>query len=385
MSNNQKTLKSYLFTDYIPAELRENKTWKIVYYVKNPFSNKLVRKENRVKPLKDLKQRRLLGMQMVMNINNKLQNGWSPFLENNNITAYTKLIDVFDLYLDNVKYKVSKNELRKDTLRSYTSFIANIKTYLVNNNINDMLTINFNDDLINSFLNFIYYDKQNTARTRNNYLRFIKTFVEYLILNKYISINPTLRIQTIQESKKERVVIPYNVLLSIFEHLEKTNKDYLLMCYTVYYCFIRRTEMTKLKVKDVFLKNGIIYMSSTNSKNNQNKPVTIPDTLIILFSKHLNKANNNDYLFSSTFKPGPRQLKPKKISDEWNKLRNQLNLPKCYQWYSLKDTGITNMLMSGVPTIDVRNQARHHSIVQTEAYTPKEIIKAVSSIKKINF
>ena len=90
-----------------------------------------------------------------------------------------------------------------------------------------------------------------------------------------------------------------------------------------------------------------------------------------------------DYLFSESYLPGAVQLAPKKISDEWVKIRTALKLPKKYQWYSLKDTGITNMLKAGVPTIAVRDQARHHSIIQTEAYTPKEILKANVDIKSV--
>ncbi len=47
-------------------------------------------------------------------------------------------------------------------------------------------------------------------------------------------------------------------------------------------------------------------------------------------------------------------------------------------------TGITNYLSLGLPAIDVKNQARHHSITQTETYTPKSIIKSVDSIENAN-
>ncbi len=47
MSSTQNRNVS-IFVDYIPAELKENLTWEIVYYVKNPLTGKLVRKRNRV-------------------------------------------------------------------------------------------------------------------------------------------------------------------------------------------------------------------------------------------------------------------------------------------------------------------------------------------------
>lgn len=47
-----------------------------------------------------------------------------------------------------------------------------------------------------------------------------------------------------------------------------------------------------------------------------------------------------------------------------------------YKFYSLKDTGITDLIgQLGDPRI-VRDQARHHSIAITDIYTPHDIMKA---------
>ncbi|WP_394369958.1 tyrosine-type recombinase/integrase [Tenacibaculum finnmarkense] len=168
----------------------------------------------------------------------------------------------------------------------------------------------------------------------------------------------------------------------MFNHLKETNKHYFALCYTAFYCLIRRTELSKLKVADVLLKNGIISISADVSKNRKSQVVTIPSQLIHVLIDHLKNANNHDFLFSDdNFKPGETQLEPKKISDTWSKYKKKLNFSKFYQWYSLKDTGITNYLHLGIPTIDVRNQARHYSIKQTEEYLPKTILKASGTIQ----
>jgi site-specific recombinase XerD len=133
-------------------------------------------------------------------------------------------------------------------------------------------------------------------------------------------------------------------------------------------------------VRDVIIDSGIIYIEKTISKNRKSQPVTIPDLLLKKLENHIKKARAEDYIFSNNFTPGNKPITPKRISDEWVKLRNKLNLSSALQWYSLKDTGITNLLKAGVPLIAVRDQARHHSSNQTDAYTPKEN----ESIKRIN-
>ena len=140
-----------------------------------------------------------------------------------------------------------------------------------------------------------------------------------------------------------------------------------------YYCFIRRTELTKLKVKDVYLINKCIIIDEKISKNKKTDTVTIPDAYLELLTEHLKNANNEDYLFSDDFKTGKKILAPKKISDTWNKCRKILKIENQYQFYSLKDTGITDLLNTGIPALKVRDQARHYDLKITESYVQRNV------------
>ena len=384
MSTTQKSKTATLFIDYVPAELRENKRWEIIFYVINPYTEKLKRKAKRVKPLKSITERRKLGKRMVLAINNKLERGWNPFLNSNEAKGFITFFAACDLFLKRTLKEVANDDKRKDTYRSYKSFITNIKNYLIEIGEAEMFVIKFNDVIVRDFLDVVYYDRDNTARTRNNYLNFIKTFSEWLIKHKYISNNPTTRIELLPTKTKKREVIPDNLLADIFNALKTTDSSYYVLCLVCYYCLVRRTEMTKLRVRDVLIKNGVLYIEKEASKNKKSLPVTIPDALIPFLADHVAKANSNDFLFSENFKPGVIKLKPKKISDQWSSFRKKMKFSSEYQWYSLKDTGITNLLRAGVPLISVRDQARHHSSIQTDAYTPREILKANENIKTAN-
>lgn len=79
------------------------------------------------------------------------------------------------------------------------------------------------------------------------------------------------------------------------------------------------------------------------------------------------------YLFSDNFKPGKEHKYSKQFTDFWAlKVRKDLKFPLKYQFYSLKDTGITEMLRK-YDTLTVRDQARHSSIEMTNKYTPHDI------------
>lgn len=87
------------------------------------------------------------------------------------------------------------------------------------------------------------------------------------------------------------------------------------------------------------------------------------------------------FIFSDGFRPGPKQRSEKMFRDWWaHHVRLDLKFPAQYKFYSLKDTGITNMLRH-YDTLSVRDQARHSSILMTDIYTPHDIQEANSLIK----
>lgn len=389
MSKLQNSKNLHLFIDYVPAELKENKTWEIVYYAIDPTEQnpekQLKRKRNRVKPMRNVTERRKYAKRIVAKINEKLARGWTPFINEKKVKSYTKLNDVFKIFLQQTEQQIKKGTLRPDTLRAYKSYIKNFQGFLTDIKKSELFINEFNEALCRDFLDIIYYDRENSAVTHNNYLTFIGTFTRWMIKRRYISVDFTTLISKIKQTEKRRTVIPKDVRETIFAHLKSTNKGYHTLCLTAFYCLIRRTELTKLKVSDVLLANGIINIPADVSKNGKSQIVTIPNELMRDLSYHIRLAKKGDFVFSSdSYKPGKKQLEPKKVSDTWVKLRKKLKFDSRYQWYSLKDTGITNYLQLGIPTIDVKNQARHHSIKQTEAYIPKSILKAVGNIQSAN-
>lgn len=383
MSLPEKT-SSIPFVTYIPAELRENQTWEIVYYVINPITNQLCRKRNRVKPIKSLSDRRKLAKQMIITINNRLMEGWNPFYENKGKREFIKLIDACCIYIDRVEADYKDQILRKDTYKTYKTNINQLKNYISEVIKDDnFLCFKFDSEFVGNYLDHIRYVKNRSARTRDNHLSFLGTFSNFLISKKYITVNPTSTFKKINRTEKTRVLISEGLRKTIFNYFKIKNMSFLTLCMTCYYCLVRRTELTKIRVSDVSLINQTLFIDASDSKNRKSAHVTIPDELMFLLSDHIKKANSNDYLFSrDKFKPGKNQLNPDRVTREWSKMRTHLNIKTNVHWYSLKDSGITDLLMAKVPMLSVKNQARHHSSAQTDSYTPKSMRKSDLNIKE---
>ena len=155
----------------------------------------------------------------------------------------------------------------------------------------------------------------------------------------------------------------------------ENNKHYLLACYILHYLFVRPREMSFLKVGDFSIENKTLHLHGDNTKNHNDATLTVPDHVMkLMMELRVFDRPSNYYLFSTGFEPGTKRRSEKTFRDYWHyHIQKKLKLTDRYKFYSLKDTGITNMLRANTDIISVRDQARHSSILITDIYTPKDI------------
>lgn len=76
-----------------------------------------------------------------------------------------------------------------------------------------------------------------------------------------------------------------------------------------------------------------------------------------------------DYFAFASYKmPGEKHINTRKIDKWWDRMRVKLGLPKNIQFYSLKDTGIVQLLEDGVSLKDVKDLADHVNVATTSKY-----------------
>ncbi len=110
-------LNDYPVTEFYPAVLKNypNAGWRIEYYVLNPQTQTMVRRQMKLNLLRSrytkLSDFRRHANEMLFRLNAKLRNGWSPLMEEDNNRLYMRLDDVLRAYIDE-----KRRELRPDTL-----------------------------------------------------------------------------------------------------------------------------------------------------------------------------------------------------------------------------------------------------------------------------
>lgn len=356
----------------------------VCFYAFDPESGTLRRKRiklNReLKAVKGKRAQKEFVEGVCERIRNELHAGWNPWIQQSDALVYTSWEDMNERYKTYLVKQQNEHNMREESVTSYMSYQRVLMRWVAEERKNVRYAYQFDKRLVDAFLDYIYIDKDNSIQTRNNYLSWIKSFSTWMLGKSFIDQDPTQGIprMKIKKGSKNRDVIPDAVLQKIHDHLEKNNRHFLLACYLLHYLFVRPHEIAQLKIEDFSLQRKTLLIHGDVAKNWQDAVVTLPMHVInLMLDLDVFHSPGNYYLFSKEFKPGKEFRSEKYFRDYWTrKLRKELKFSDRYKFYSLKDTGITNMLRANTDVLSVRDQARHSSILITDIYTPKDIRKA---------
>lgn len=356
----------------------------ISFYAFDPETGSLRRKRikmNReLKSIKGKREQREFLRGVVDRLRDELKAGWNPWMQQSSSLVYVGWEDACSRYKFYLAKQLNEHNMRPESVTSYLSYLRVLMGWVSVERKNVKYAYQFDKRLVDAFLDYVYIEKDNSIQTRNNYLSWVKSFATWMLGKSYIDQDPTSGIprMKVKRGSKCRDVIPDSVLQDIHDYLTLHNRHFLLACYLLHYMFVRPHEIAQLKVEDFSLRNKTLLIHGDVAKNWQDAVVTLPMHVIdLMLDLGIFESPGSFYLFSAGFKPGRDFRSEKYFRDYWTRvLRKDLNFSDRYKFYSLKDTGITNMLKANTDVLSVRDQARHSSILITDMYTPKDIKQA---------
>ncbi len=350
---------------------KENKVGGYIeFYAYDPEQGKMRRKRIKLNRIKGLTNRRTYARQVIKRLADQLNKGWNPWIAKDTSDLMT-FEDAASRYEIHIEKMLSNGYFRKETYDGYKSYLKIMREYILKKRPT-YYVYQFDRSFCVDFLDYVFIERDNGAQTRNNYLNFLRVFSGFLVEKGYLKSKPTDGISPISKRlyKKERECIPLDVVARIADYCREKEPDFLFACYLLYYCFIRPVEMTRLKVRHFNLKNCTLTIPGELSKNKKTQTVTLPKK-VIQYGIEIGvfTAPADDFIFSYRLKPGREEIDPKHFRDHWDNVRRALRLKKEWKFYSLKDTGITEMCDRKMASIAVRDQARHSSLAITDIYT----------------
>lgn len=352
---------------YRYAELCEAKDrWYVYFYATNPATNKLERVRIHVNQQKSEVHKRRLARNLIAKINEKLDQGWNPFIKDHEKKQYTNLLEA-------LKYVMTYKDgyVRTRTKHAYTSNLKKLTEWIDKEKLNKISVYEFDDNLALRFMEHILLGEKIKGKTYNNLLMNYRSFFNTLINHKYISSNPFKTIPEMPEESKNKQPFSKEQLSKYVDYVKAHDYDfYITSCYT-YYCAIRPNEIVKLRIRDVDLVKGIIHIPAGISKNRKDRIIPIARVFLHELIEYYKDYETGMYICARGFKPGYEKIFPTRIAEHFAALRPALGLPKDIYFYSLKDTVAERLIESGFSVTDIRDLFGHSSVAVTDNYMRK--------------
>ena len=354
--------------NYTLPKLHTGQNWYVDFTCFDPACGKMKRKKYMLDSIKKVSERRERAAEIITNVTVRLRKGWTPWADVSDRRGYAQVEDVLELYHNYIVKLMAAGSMKKKTHYDYTSRLSHLQDFIATRPIPIIYMYQFDQALISDFLDYIFEDCDASARTRNNYRTWCSALCSWMVEKKYLEQNPVEKIRSIPEAEKSRDALTPMDLRKMKEHLEKRDRHMLLACMMEYYTFIRPTELSHVRLQDIFLKEQKVFVSSAVSKNRRDGMVGLNDTLIkLMLDLDIFRNPSGFYLFGPEMTPSEKKADPRIFRDRFAKLRKVMGWPNSYMFYSLKDSGIRD-LANAEGIVIARDQARHSDISTTNKY-----------------
>lgn len=326
-----------------------------------------------------------------------LAQGWSPFSSDSG-AVLTRLEPsakpvaeripfklALQRYNDYVKSEVERNVMSNDTLRSYSSYSTKLLDYLP-------ADIKAPDVATSNLVAFIDSMKarNNSPKYCNSVIGWLKTVFGWMLERGIVADNPAAQMKTETLARQQgRPTMTDEEREKLFSLLrQQGHLEFLLSCMMEYYTYIRPKELYRVKVRYLNLAEQTVTIPAEISKNRKSAKVTLPSVVVSLMRElRIDRHRGDDFLFGKGMKCGPKIGNAKQFGRFWERhvaceggIYPELG-KRGIVFYSLKNSGITDMLARGVPSAVVRDQARHQDLSTTEIYGRTSSMKAPEGLK----
>ena len=366
--------------DFVPPRRHDGVHSYIWFSQTDPLTGRLRRKRYMLDRFKPGRERDTAAANIINNIYNKVAKGWNVWAPGSAYRSDTSVSEVLQLYRAYIYNLYKKGVLKHKTHYDYCSRLKVFEEYVGEmvqpvRTCAQMTTTFFTD-----FLDYLLMDRDLSTVSRNNYRTWCSAFCSWLVEKKYLMENPVQHIHQLPEQPKRRQPLTHEDLRRLGDYLREHNRHFLLAVMMEYCTAIRPTELSHIRLRDISLKEGSVFVSSQISKNRRDGKIRLPNRVIRLMLDLDTFSHHDDcYLFGKDFRPGEMRHRPAQFTEEFNRCRQVLGFPKEYQFYSLKDSGLRDIANSvGVEV--AQKQARHSDISTTNRYLKGSGLHAVDSM-----
>lgn len=361
---------------YLPAELKKwGNRWMIVFYQINPSTNERQRfaRSFDLNRISDFFEKEKRAAELLKELNEDLLPKGYPFFEPEkkvkglSSTPIKQALEIAALV---------KMQGRAATVSAYRYSSNVFIEFLCHNELDKVGVGEFSPQMALRFLDWIVLDKKLSNVSHNNLGSKLRTMFEVLKEREYINENPFSGFKKRVEEQKERRPLSDDEKEILGAYIKEKDPRLYLAVLLMYYCFIRKSELLRLKFRYFDFRNGVIRMPGAKTKNRKTETVTIPKELIKILKEdyYFNKYPGHWLVFGKGMNPNVSPCSRNTPTTRHRKLVNDLGkkgrLSDCkgIHFYSWKDTGAMNLVEQNVDILKIQQQLRHSSLHTTQKY-----------------
>lgn len=218
------------------------------------------------------------------------------------------------------------------------------------------------------------HDEEIGPRSQARILSGIRSFYQFLVLDDYITADPTLLLESPKIGMKLPEVLSIeeiDMLINAIDLSKREGQRNRAIIETLYSCGLRVSEACNLKLSDLYLSEGFIKVEGKGSKQ---RLVPISERAIAEIMDYMTdraeidiKPGHEDYLFvSAHFKKRMSRITMFHIIKE---LAEQTGLKKTISPHTFRHSFATHLLEGGANLRVIQSMLGHEDIGTTEIYT----------------
>ena len=261
--------------------------------------------------------------------------------------------------------------LSDNSIINYSLDVKKLMRWLEKNEIKTS-PISISEETLQQFI----YDTAKTInpRSQSRLISGLKGFFTYLIFEDYRNTNPLELIEAPKLGRKLPDTLAIEEIDSLIGAIDLSSKQgerNRAIIETLYGCGLRVSELTSLKISDLYFDEGFIKVTGKGDKQRLVPISPITEKYITIYQKqvrvhHKIDPKNADTLFLNQH---GRQLTRAMIFTIVKRLAEKAGIKKTISPHTFRHSYATHLLENGADLRAIQQMLGHESITTTEIYT----------------
>lgn len=282
-----------------------------------------------------------------------------------------KAADQFKNYMDN-------SDRAEETIKGYTIELNQLNTFLAKKYNGPVYVDEIAVHDLEDYMHMLKA-KGNAPSSRSRSIYILRAFFNFCVKKEYISKNIGMLMEPIPVPEKERTFLSaeeMNILLSAVKpSIAK------LILSTLFYTGMRISECLNLLLKDVDLKNRVIFVRNTKNKKDRQIPIH-KDLLPLLkdYLDHWRTGKTSLFFFTSR---NQNRVSPDYINRVLCETTRTLHWEKKITCHIIRHSFASNLVARNVNIVNIQKLLGHSDLSTTSIYTHANMTELVNAIDSI--